>query len=356
MKSQLAFAVAGMVLSTVLTSASAQAATLDDVKSKGFVQCGVSQGLPGFSNPDDKGEWRGLDVDLCRALAAAVLGDAKKVKFTPLSSKERFTALTSGEIDVLVRNTTWTMNRDTTLGVNFTGVNYYDGQGLMVHAELQKKLDIKSGKDLDGATVCIETGTTTELNITDFFKANGMTFEPLAFQRADEVVTAYDVGRCDVYTTDRSALAAQRLKMKDPAAHVILPDILSKEPLGGVVRQGDDQWFNIVKWVHNAMLNAEELGVSSKNVAAKVDEIGKHLAAKELGSVDPKVARLLGLQGSFGEGIGLKNDWVVNILSQVGNYAEVFDRNVGPATPLKLERGYNALWSKGGLQYAPPIR
>ena len=343
MKLQSAFAAAGMVLTSFVAAGSAQAATLDDVLSKGFVQCGVSQGLPGFSNPDDKGEWRGLDVDLCRALAAAVLGDANKTKFTPLSSKERFTALTSGEIDVLIRNTTWTMRRDTTLGVNFTGVNYYDGQGLMIR---QKLVDdgVKKATDLDGASVCTETGTTTELNITDFFKSNSMEFELVAFQRADEVVAAYDAGRCDVYTTDRSALAAQRLKLTDPAAHVILPEILSKEPLGGVVRQGDDQWFNIVKWAHNAMLNAEELGVSSKNV----DEM--------MGSKDPKVRRLLGVEGSFGEGIGLKNDWAVKILKQVGNYGEAFDRNVGPATPLKLDRGLNALWTKGGLQYAPPIR
>ena len=340
MKLHLAFAVASLALSTVLAGASAQAATLDDVKNKGFVQCGVSQGLPGFSNPDDKGDWRGLDVELCRAVAAAVLGDAGKVKFTPLSAKERFTALTSGEIDLLVRNTTWSMNRDTTLGVNFTGVNYYDGQGLMVPT----KLGVSKALELDGASVCTNTGTTTELNITDFFRTNKMTFELVAFEKADEVVAAYDAGRCDVYTTDRSALAGQRLKMKDPAAHVILPEILSKEPLGAVVRQGDDQWFNIVRWTHFAMVNAEELGVTSKNVEAMKS------------NADPEIKRLLGVEGAFGEGLGISNDWAANIISQIGNYGEVFDRNVGPESPLKLDRGYNELWSKGGLQYAPPIR
>ena len=318
----------------------ASAATLDDVKSKGHVQCGVSQGLPGFSNTDDSGKWTGIDVDLCRAIAAAVFGDATKVKFTPLSAKERFTALQSGEVDVLSRNTTWTMGRDTALGLNFAGVNYYDGQGFMVPS----KLGVDSALKLDGASVCTNTGTTTELNVADYFRANNMKYEVVAFEKADEVVAAYDAGRCDVYTTDRSGLAAQRLKLSNPDDHVVLPEIISKEPLGPVVRQGDDQWFNIVKWVHFAMVNAEEMGVSKANF----DEKSK--------SNDPGIKRLLGTEGDFGSKIGLGNDWAANIIKQVGNYGEVYEANVGPNTPLKLARGSNALWTKGGLQYAPPVR
>ena len=318
----------------------AQAATLDDVKAKGFVQCGVSQGLPGFSNPDDQGNWTGIDVDLCKAVAAAVFGDASKVKFTPLSAKERFTALQSGEVDVLSRNTTWTMGRDTSLGLNFAGVNYYDGQGFMV----RKSLGVKSALELSGASVCTNTGTTTELNVADYFRANKMEYEIVAFEKADEVVSAYDAGRCDVYTTDQSGLYAQRLKLTNPDEHVVLPEIISKEPLGPVVRQGDDQWFNIVKWTHFAMINAEELGVSKAN------------AEEMKGSDNPEIKRLLGVEGEFGAGIGLDNDWAYQIVSQVGNYAEVFNANVGPDTPLAIARGTNALWSAGGLQYAPPIR
>ncbi|MEL6422146.1 MAG: amino acid ABC transporter substrate-binding protein [Pseudomonadota bacterium] len=318
----------------------ASAATLDDIKKKGHVQCGVSQGLPGFSNTDDSGKWTGLDVDLCRAVSAAVFGDASKVKFTPLSAKERFTALQSGEVDILSRNTTWTMGRDTALGLNFAGVNYYDGQGFMV----PKKLGVDSALKLDGASVCTNTGTTTELNVADYFRANNMKYEVVAFEKADEVVAAYDAGRCDVYTTDRSGLAAQRLKLSNPDDHTVLPEIISKEPLGPVVRQGDDQWFNIVKWVHYAMVNAEEMGVSKANI----DESMK--------SSDPGVKRLLGVEGDFGSKIGLGNDWAANVIKQVGNYGEVYAANVGPDTPLKLARGTNALWTKGGLQYAPPVR
>jgi len=318
----------------------ASAATLDDVKKKGHVQCGVSQGLPGFSNTDDSGKWTGLDVDLCRAVAAAVFGDASKVKFTPLSAKERFTALQSGEVDILSRNTTWTMGRDTALGLNFAGVNYYDGQGFMV----PKKLGVKSALELDGASVCTNTGTTTELNVADFFRANNMKYEVVAFEKSDEVVAAYDAGRCDVYTTDRSGLAAQRLKLAKSDDHVVLPEIISKEPLGPVVRQGDDQWFNIVKWTHFAMVNAEEMGVSKAN------------HGEMMKSTNPGIKRLLGTEGDFGSKLGLGNDWASNIISQVGNYAEVYEANVGPNTPLKLARGTNALWSKGGLQYAPPVR
>ena len=323
-----------------LATSGATAATLDDVKAKGFVQCGVSQGLPGFSNPDDQGNWTGIDVDLCRGIAAAVFGDASSVKFTPLSAKERFTALQSGEVDVLSRNTTWTMSRDTSLGLNFAGVNYYDGQGFMV----RESLGVKSALELSGASVCTNTGTTTELNVADYFRANNMEYEIVAFEKADEVVAAYDAGRCDVYTTDQSGLYAQRLKLTNPGEHIVLPEIISKEPLGPVVRQGDDQWFNIVKWVHFATVNAEELGINSGNV-------------EEMKSSDnPAVKRLLGTEGAFGEMIGLSEDWAANVIAAVGNYGEMFARNVGPDTPLNIERGVNALWSKGGLQYAPPIR
>jgi general L-amino acid transport system substrate-binding protein len=323
-----------------LTGAAASAATLDDVKAKGFVQCGVSQGLPGFSTPDDQGNWTGLDVDLCRGIAAAVFGDANAVKFTPLSAKERFTALQSGEVDVLSRNTTWTMSRDTSLGLNFAGVNYYDGQGFMVRSSL----GVKSALELSGASICTNTGTTTELNVADYFRANKMEYEIVAFEKADEVVAAYDAGRCDVYTTDQSGLYAQRLKLTNPDEHAVLPEIISKEPLGPVVRQGDDEWFNVVKWVHFAMLNAEELGVNAENA----DDMKN--------SDNPEIKRLLGTEGSFGEMIGLGSDWAYNVIKAVGNYGEAFNRNVGPDTPLAISRGVNALWSQGGLQYAPPVR
>ncbi len=325
---------------SVAAVTAASAGTLQDVKAKGFVQCGVSQGLPGFSNPDDKGNWTGIDVDLCRAVAAAIFGDANKVKFTPLSAKERFTALQSGEIDLLSRNTTWTATRDTALGLNFAGVNYYDGQGFMV----RKSLGVTSAMQLNGAAVCTNTGTTTELNVADFFRSHKMQYEVVAFEKADEVVKAYDEGRCDVYTTDRSGLAAQRLKLKNPDEHIVLPEIISKEPLGPVVRQGDDQWFDLVKWTLFAMVNAEELGVTSKNV----DEMKK--------SNNPAIKRLLGVEGNFGENLGVSNNWAYNIIKQVGNYGESYDRNVGPKTPLGLARGLNALWNKGGIMYAPPIR
>lgn len=323
-----------------VTAFGASAATLDDVKAKGFVQCGVSQGLPGFSNPDSAGNWTGIDVDLCRGVAAAVFGDASKVKYTPLSAKERFTALQSGEIDVLSRNTTWTATRDTTLGLNFAGVNYYDGQGFMVRNDL----GVKSALELSGASICTNTGTTTELNVADYFRANKLEYEIVAFEKADEVVAAYDAGRCDVYTTDQSGLYAQRLKLTNPADHNVLPEIISKEPLGPVVRQGDDQWFNLVKWTHYAMVNAEELGITSANA-----EVMKT-------SDNPAIKRVLGTEGEFGAALGVGNDWAFSIISQVGNYAESFNRNVGPDTPLAISRGTNDLWSNGGLQYAPPIR
>lgn len=313
---------------------------LAQVKARGYVKCGVSQGLPGFSSPDDKGQWQGIDVDLCKAVASATLGDANKVRYTPLSAKERFTALQSGEIDILSRNTTWTYTRDTSLGIDFTGVLYYDGQGFM----LRKNAGIKTVDELGGAVVCTNTGTTTELNLADYFQSKQMEYEVIAFESTDETLAAYEAGRCDVYTTDASGLAAQRLKLSKPDEHMVLPDIISKEPLAPAVRQGDDQWANIVRWSLNAMLNAEEYGVDSKNVT------------KMLKSKDPNIQRLLGAQQGLGERMGLKDDWGYQIIKQVGNYGEVFDRNLGSQSPLKIERGHNALWTDGGLMFAPPVR
>jgi general L-amino acid transport system substrate-binding protein len=314
-------------------------ATLDDVRAKGFVQCGVSQGLPGFSDPDDAGKWSGIDVDVCRAVSAAVFGDSEKFKITPLSAKERFTALKSGEVDVLTRNTTWTMSRDSGHG-DFAGVNYYDGQGIMV----RKALGVKSATELDGASICTNTGTTTELNIADFFRANGMSYELVAFENSNEVVAAYDAGRCDIYTTDQSGLYAERLKLKNKDEHVILPEVISKEPLGPLTRHGDNQWGDIVRWSLNAMIIAEEFGVTSQNAAQMRD------------SKNPEIRRLLGVEGSFGKDIGVANDWAYKIISQVGNYGESFERHVGVNTPLGIRRGLNALWKDGGILYAPPIR
>jgi general L-amino acid transport system substrate-binding protein len=333
-------AVSAALVSLVYAGVS-QAGTLEDVRAKGHLQCGVSQGLPGFSNPDQNGNWVGLDVDLCRAVAAAVFGNANKVKYSPLSAKERFTALQSGEVDVLSRNTTWTLVRDTALGLNFAGVNYYDGQGFMV----RKDLGVTSAKQLAGAAVCVNIGTTTELNMADFFRANNMNYKPVVFEKADEVVAAYDSGRCDVYTTDRSGLAAQRLKLKDPNAHMVLPETISKEPLGPVVRHGDDQWFDIVKWTLYCMVEAEEYGLGSKNV----DEM-------KANSSNPQIKRHVGTEGDMGKSLGLPNDWCYNVIKQVGNYGESYARNVGPETPLNLSRGVNAQWKDGGLQYAMPIR
>lgn len=321
-------------------STMASASTLDDVKAAGQIKCGVSQGLPGFSNPDDQGNWTGIDVDVCRAVSAAIFGDPDKVEYKPLSAKTRFTALQSGEIDVLSRNTTWTATRDNSLGLDFTGVTYYDGQGFMV----RKDLGVKSATELSGAAVCTNTGTTTELNVADYFRAHGMDYTVVAFEKADEVVAAYDSGRCDVYTTDRSGLAAQRVKLSEPDAHVVLPEIISKEPLGPVVREGDNNWGDIVRWSLNAMIDAEELGVTSDNV----DQMK--------GSDNPGIKRLLGTEGDLGGQLGLSSDWAYNIIKKVGNYSEIYERNVGPNTPLKLERGVNALWTKGGILYAPPLR
>src|SRR6059058_1797455 len=329
-----------LALAAGLSAQAASAQTLKTVKDRGQLSCGVSQGLPGFSSPDDKGNWTGLDVDICRAIAAAIFNDATKIKFVPLSAKDRFTALQSGEIDVLSRNTTWTLSRDTSLGANFTGVNYYDGQGFLV----KKSLKVNSALELNSASVCVQTGTTTEQNLADYFRSNNMKYEVIAFGSADETVKAYEAGRCDVFTTDVSQLYAEKLKLTNPNDHVILPEIISKEPLGPLVRHGDDQWFDVAKWTLYAMLNAEELGVSSRNV----DEALK--------SNQPEIRRLLGVEGNFGEQLGLTKDWVVRIVRQVGNYGEVFERNVGTSSKLGISRGINRLWTKGGIQYAPPVR
>ncbi|MES9964641.1 MAG: amino acid ABC transporter substrate-binding protein [Candidatus Sedimenticola sp. 20ELBAFRAG] len=335
------YAIASAVALATAFSATAQAgATLDSVKKKGFVQCGVSTGLAGFSSADDKGNWAGLDVDICRAVAAAVFGSADKVKYSPLTAKERFTALQSGEIDMLSRNTTWTLTRDSSLGLNFAGVNYYDGQGFLV----SKNLGVKSALELDGASFCIQAGTTTELNLADYFRANKMSYTPVTFDKSDETVKAFEAGRCDALTSDQSQLYALRIQLKDPGSATVLPEVISKEPLGPVVAQGDDEWFNVVRWTLNAMLNAEELGVSSANVA------------KMMESKDPNIRRLLGLEGIKGKGLGLEDGWAANVIKGVGNYSEAFERNVGMDSPLKIARGQNALWNKGGLQYAPPIR
>jgi general L-amino acid transport system substrate-binding protein len=320
--------------------ASAQTKTLDTVKSRGSLSCGVNVGLAGFSQPDDKGNWTGLDVDYCKAIAAAVLGDATKVKYVPTTAKERFTALQSGEIDVLIRNTTWTTARDSSLGLIFAGVNYYDGQGFMVKGSL----GVKTAKELNGATVCVQTGTTTELNLADYFKANKMTYKPVVFEKLDETLQAYLAGRCDVYTTDQSGLYSVRVQQPKPEDHLVLPEIISKEPLGPSVRQGDDQWLTVVKWVHYALLNAEEAGITQANVAEMVN------------STNPEIKRIVGKDGELGKGLGLPNDFVVSIVKAVGNYGELFERNVGSGSRLKIARGLNKLWTNGGLQYAPPLR
>jgi general L-amino acid transport system substrate-binding protein len=329
-----------LALAAGLSTQAATAQTLKTVKDRGLLSCGVSQGLPGFSSPDDKGNWTGIDVDVCRAIAAAIFNDTSKVKFVPLSAKDRFTALQSGEIDVLSRNTTWTLSRDTTLGANFTGVTYYDGQGFLV----KKSLKVNSALELNSASVCVQTGTTTEQNLADYFKGNNMKYEVIAFGSNDEAVKAYESGRCDVFTTDVSGLYADRLKLSNPADHAVLPEVISKEPLGPMVRHGDDQWFDLVKWVLFAMVDAEELGVTQKNV----DDMAK--------SDKPELKRAFGTDGNLGEQLGLTKDWVIRIVKAVGNYGEVFDRNVGAGSKLGIARGLNQLWTKGGIQYAPPIR
>ncbi len=331
---------AGVCAATAFTATGSGAATLDQVRQKGFLACGSNTGLPGFGIPDDKGQWTGLDVEFCRAVAAAVLGDANKVKFIPLTAKDRFTALQSGEVDVLARNGTWTQSREVELGLLFAAVNYYDGQGFMV----RKKLNVSSALELNGASICVQQGTTTELNLADFFRSNNMKYEGVVFAGVEETIKAYDTSRCDAFTTDVSQLYGERIKLVNPDEHMVLPEVISKEPLGPAVRQGDDQWFNIVKWTHFAMINAEEMGVTKANVDEK------------LKSEDPGVRRLLGVEGDFGKGMGVSKDWAYKIVKQVGNYGESFERNLGEGTKLKIKRGLNALWTKGGVQYAPPIR
>lgn len=329
-----------LALALVFAAQSASAQTLKTVKDRGILNCGSNGTLAGFGLPDAQGKWTGLDVDVCRAVAAAIFNDANKVKFVPLSAKDRFTALQSGEVDVLMRNTTWTSSRDTSLGLNFAGVDYYDGQGFMV----RKTLKVKSALELGDASVCVQQGTTTELNLADFFRANNMKLKTVTFATANEAIKAYDAGRCDAYTTDASGLYAERLRLANANDHIVLPEVISKEPLGPVVRHGDDQWFDIVKWVLFAMINAEELNVTTKNI----DEMTK--------SANPEIKRFVGSEGNYGEQLGLTKDWAVHIIKLVGNYGEVFERNVGSGSPLKIDRGLNKLWNKGGIQYAPPIR
>lgn len=325
-----------------LSATAVSAGTLDTVKERDMLKCGVSTGLAGFSAPDDAGVWSGLDADYCRAIATAVLGDPEKVEFVPLSSKVRLEVLKSGEIDVLSRTTTWTFTRDASLGLNFAGVNYYDGQGFMV----AKSLGVSSAKELDGASVCVQTGSTTELNLAEYFKLNSMSYEPVPIETPAEARQNYIAGRCDVYTTDASGLAAQRSVFAQPEDHLILPEIISKEPLGPVVRHGDDQWFDIVKWTHNILLAAEEMNITSKNL----DERGAN-------AKDPGAQALLGTNNSkLGAMLGLEQKWAYNVIKNMGNYSEIFERNVGKSTPLKLDRGLNALWTNGGIQYAPPVR
>jgi general L-amino acid transport system substrate-binding protein len=336
-------AVTGLLAVGALTALPAQAGkTLDEIRKRGQVVCGVNTGLAGFSAADSQGNWSGLDVDVCRAIAAAVLGDGTKVRWVPLNAQQRFTALQSGEIDILSRNTTWTLTRDASLGLHFTGVTYYDGQGFMVPV----KSKIKSAKQLKGATVCVQSGTTTEKNLTDYARANNLGIKPVVFEKVEAATGAYFSGRCQAYTTDASGLASVRNKeAKNPADHIILPELISKEPLGPAVRRGDDEWYAIAKWVVFGLLEAEEYGITQANVDKMLAE-----------SQDPVVMRILGKSEDTGKLLGLEKNWMVNAIKAVGNYGEIFERNVGPKTPLNLPRGTNNLWSKGGLMYAPPVR
>lgn len=320
--------------------AMADTPTLENVQSRDSVRCGVNAAQPGFSSLDDNDQYQGLDTDVCRAVAAAALGDASKVDFVPLDSVERFTALQSGEVDLLSRTTTWSSSRDTTLGLQFTGVTYYDGQAFMVASDL----GVQSAEELDGAAVCTQSGTTSELNLSDYFRVNDMSYDAVVFDSPEQSIAGFEAGRCDVLSSDASQLYAQRMQLADPDMAVVLPEIISKEPLGPAVRQGDDQWFNIVKWSLFAMLNAEEYGVTSENADEMVN------------SENPDIARLLGQDGNYGEGMGLNEDWAYQIIKQVGNYAEIYERNVGADSNFKIARGLNALWKDGGIQYAPPIR
>jgi general L-amino acid transport system substrate-binding protein len=331
-----------LAIATVLAFGmqAAGAQTLKAVKDRGQLVCGANGSLAGFGIPDPQGNWTGFDVDFCRAIAAAIFNDPTKVKFVPLTAANRFTALQSGEIDMLARNTTWTMSRDTSLGIDFAAVNYYDGQGFMV----RKVLKVSSALELNDASVCVQQGTTTELNLADYFRSNHMSLKTVTFATVDEALKAYDSGRCDAYTTDSSGLYGSRVLLADPGANIVLPEIISKEPLSPAVRQGDDAWEDVVRWTHHAMLDAEELGINKNNVDDQKN------------STNPEIRRLLGLEGQFGEGLGLTNDWAYRIIKAVGNYGEVFERNVGQGSPLKIARGLNALWTKGGLQYGLPVR
>jgi general L-amino acid transport system substrate-binding protein len=332
----------GTLAAVALTVGAAQAqATLEAVKARGELNCGSSTGLTGFGMPDANGEWSGIDVSLCRAIAAAVLGDPKKVKFVPLTGETRFTALASGEVDLLSRNSTWTFSRDTELAFDFVAVNYYDGQGFLV----KKDLGVASAKELDGATICVQTGTTTELNLADYFKANNITYSPVNVADDNEAARQYLAGACDAYTTDASGLASSRASFADPENHVLLPEIISKEPLGPVVRHGDNNWGDIVRWSYYVLLIAEEKGITQANI----EEVAKT-------STDPEVRRLLGLEGDMGVKIGLDNEFAKRAIMAGGNYGEIFEANIGASTPIGLARGLNALWTQGGLQYAPPFR
>jgi general L-amino acid transport system substrate-binding protein len=338
---RLASAIAAATLLALGTQAAfAQQQTLAAIKQRGELVCGANGTLAGFGLPDAQGNWTGFDVDFCRAVAAAIFDDPTKVKFVPLTAKDRFTALQSGEIDVLSRNTTWTLSRDTSLGLEFPAVTFYDGQGFMV----RRALKVSSALELSDASICVQQGTTTELNLADYFRANHMGLKTVTFATGDEAVKAYESGRCDSYTTDSSGLYGERLRLAEPGQHIVLPEIISKEPLSPAVRQGDNQWSDIVRWTHFVMLDAEELGVNKSNVDQK------------LKSSDPETRRLLGAEGQYGEGLGLTNDWAYRIVKHVGNYGEIFERNVGQGSPLKIVRGLNALWTKGGLQYGLPIR
>ncbi|APX12488.1 amino acid ABC transporter substrate-binding protein [Tateyamaria omphalii] len=331
----------GALTAAGMAAGAAAAGTLDDVKARGTLNCGVATGLVGFATPDANGEWQGFDVAVCRAVAAAVLGDATAVEFVPTTGKTRFTALASGEIDMLARNTTWTFSRDVDLKFTFVGVNYYDGQGFMV----PKDLGVSSAKDLDGATVCIQTGTTTELNLADFFRVNGISYDPVPIETNAEAQQQYLAGACDVYTTDASGLAATRAAFEAPNDHVLLPEIISKEPLGPLVRHGDNEWGDVVRWTLNALISAEELGITSANIA----EMGA-------GTNNPEINRILGTEGTLGEMLGLDADWAMKAITAGGNYGEIFEKNIGESTPIGLARGLNAQWTDGGLLYSPPFR
>jgi general L-amino acid transport system substrate-binding protein len=330
----------GLVAFVAVAAQAAAAQTLDAIRDRGKLICGINPDLPGFAARDQEGAWRGFDVDFCRAVAAAIFNDADKVEFKALSNADRLTALKNGDIDLLSRNTTWTMARETALGINFAAVTYYDGQGFLVRSNLK----VESALELGGKSICVQTGTTTEANLADYFRGNKLTYQVIAFPSADEALAAYNEGRCDAFTTDTSALFAERLKLAKPDEHVILPDIISKEPLSPAVRQGDDRWFKVVQWTHFVMLNAEELGVTSKTIE------------QAMTSDNPEVRRLVGLDGSAGTDIGLTSDWAARIIRLVGNYDEVFERNVGAGSKLGIPRGINQLWTHGGIQYAPPIR